>query len=318
VTDSRISRKREEERLMNEPQVQERSENPRTDPAAIPVATQTEAEPSQTVVPAQACPTCNVARAPIQTAPNSWVYVIGDVDPRYPSLAVEKEAIGAMARTPAAKGLSNEAALQKVLEAPENAYLVREMCFVLLVQEMERYILVPHYPQDYSMLVEASRSELSAVIGTVGPIANPDVCNGLTLPYLIFDMIYNFDAKGLIKDLPVPQNADGAKFRAAATDIFNQIAPLIPNGTGTERALAYLLMKDPGLYHNISEAFNQDAQLTSVEVKAAPVSSTQNLVDVVVRTQDRKTGVQKSVFARLALAAKLPYVVSYWQPYLGQ
>jgi hypothetical protein len=85
-----------------------------------------------------------------------------------------------------------------------------------------------------------------------------------------------------------------------------------------ERALAYLLIKDPTLYHIIAAAFNQNAQLMSVDLKPAPVSSTLNLVDVIVRTQDRKSGVESSVYARLALAGKLPYVVKYWQPYLGQ
>lgn len=282
------------------------------------VATATEASASHhIVVPAQACPTCNTPRTEAQMAPNGWVYVIGDVDLRYPNLAVEKEAIGAMARANTT-GLSNDAALQKVLGVPGNAYLVREMCWVLLVQEVETYILIPRYPQDYPMLVEAAKSEVSAVIGTLGPIANPDVCNGLTVPFLIFDMIYSFDKAGLVADMPLPEGADAAKFRATATDIFNQVAQLISNGTGMERALAYLLVKDPKLYHVIADAYNRNAQLTTVELKAAPVTSTQNLVDVIVRTQNRTTGVPTSVYARLALAAKLPYVVTYWQPYLGQ
>jgi len=292
-------------------------ENSASEGPAIPVMHPTEASATQLVIPAKSCPTCNAPRLTALPVPNPWVYVIGDVDPKYPSLAVEKEAIGGMARLKA-DGLSNDAALQKVMEAPEYAYLVREMCFVLLVHEVETYILVPHYPQDYPMLVEAARSELSVVIGTVGPIANPDVCNGLTLPFLSFDKIYNFNKQGLISDLPVPEGADAAKFRSAASDIFNQIVQLINNGTGMERALAFLLVKDPGLYHAIWQSFSQNAQLVSVELKAAPVNSTQALVDVVVHTQDRKTGVKRGVYARLALAGKLPYVVNYWQQYLGQ
>jgi hypothetical protein len=286
--------------------------------AATLIATQAEGSASQLVVPAQACPTCNAPRVAAQAPiPNPWVYVIGDVDPRFPTLAVEKEALGAMAQVGTA-GLSNDAALQKVLAAADYAYLVREMCFVLLVQEVESYILVPRNPQDYPMLVEAAKTELSAIIGTLGPVANPDVCNGLTVPYLIYDVIYNFDTPSLIAKLPLPAGADAGKFRASATDIFNQIVPLIGNGTGNERALAYLLVKDPQLYQNLFNAFNQDAQLASVEMKAAPVNSTQNLVDIIVRTQNRGSGVQSSLYARVALAAKFPYVVTYWQPYLGQ
>ncbi|MBV9038872.1 MAG: hypothetical protein JO182_30585 [Acidobacteriaceae bacterium] len=269
------------------------------------------------VIPAQACPTCNAPRTQAQMTPNSWVYVIGDVDARFPSLAVEKEVIGAMAQADTA-GLSNEAALQRVLDISSNAYLVREMCWVLLVQGVETYVLVPHYSQDYPMLVEAARLELSAVIGTLGPIANPDVCNGLTLPFLIFDVIYSFDRPRFVAEMPVPEGADAERFRATATDIFDQIVQLITSGTGMERALAYLLMKDPRLYYLIADAYNRNAQLSAVELKPAPVMSTHNLVDVIVRTQDRGIGVQSSIYARVALAAKLPYVITYWQPYLGQ
>ena len=283
-----------------------------------PIAPSAEASAlGQIVVPAQACPTSNVPLAAAQMAPNPWVYVIGDVDPRYPNLAVEKEAIGAMARVDTA-GLSNDAALQKVLEAPGNAYLVRELCWVLLVQEIETYILVPRYPQDYPMLVDAAKSELSAVIGTLGPVATPEVCNGLTLPFLIFDMIYSFDKAALIADMPVPDGADAAKFRDMATGIFNQVSQLVTSGTGMERALAYLLVRDPRIYHVIADAYDRNAQLTTVDLRPAPVASTQDLVDVIVRTQDRATGVPSSIYARVALAAKLPYVVTYWQPYLGQ
>jgi hypothetical protein len=209
--------------------------------------------------------------------------------------------------------LSNDGALQKVLEAPENAYLVREMCFVLLVQGVETYILVPRSPPDYRMLVEASKTELSAVIGTLGPVADASVCNGLTVPYLIFDMIYSFDKATLIAELPLPEGADEAEFRKAAADIFNQVAQLIPTGRGMERAVAYLTMRDPLFFHNIWNGFKRGAQLTSIETKPAPVNSTQNLVDVSVTMTDRSTGVQSCVYARVALASKLPYVANYWQ-----
>jgi hypothetical protein len=305
---------------MNETQVHEDSAQSADEAPAISVFTPAAAAASQVVVPAQACPSCSAAaaRATTQAVPDPWVYVIGDVDARYPSLSVEKEALGAMARAKL-NGLSNDAALQAVLAAPENAYLVREMCFVLLVQEVETYLLAPRSPLDYPMLVEASKTELSAVIGTLGPVADPSVCNGLTLPYLIFDVIYNFDKPALMADMPLPKGAEEAKFRAAATDIFNQAASLIPTGRGMERALAYLALKDPRFYEVIWNAFNQNAQLTSIEMKAVPFNSAQslNLVDVIVCTTDRSTGVPSCVYARVALA-KLPHVVNYWQPYIRQ
>jgi hypothetical protein len=293
-----------------------------TENAAASAAVSLDASPSQTIVPAQEgrCPNCSPTRALTQPNHNPpWVYVIGDVDARYPSLAVEKEAIGAMGRLEKAAGLSNDAALQMMLENPNNAFLVREMCYVLLVQEVETYILLPRVPQDYSMLVEAGKHELSAVIGMRGPIAGPEVCNGLTLPFLIFDVIYNFDRAALITDLSslptLPKGADASKFQKNAADIFNQVLLLVDDGTEMKRALAYLLIRNAELYRNITKAFDENAQVTSIEVKPAPVSSTQKLVDVVVRMVNRSNAAPSSIFARVNLDNKLPYMVTGWQPY---
>ena len=304
---------------MREAQVGERLAVPASEGQATPVATPLEASPSQIVVPAQACPSCNAARAAIQPIPDPWVYVIGDVDPRSPSLAVEKEAMGAMVRA-STKGLTNAQALQKVLEARGNEYLVREMCYVLLVQEVETYILVPHFAQDYPMLIEAAKSELSAVIGSRGPIAGPEVCNGLTLPILVFNMIYNFDKQALISDMPLPAGTEptkAAEFRRAAADIFDQALPLITTGMGAERSLAMVLLKDESFYHKMWEEFNQDAQLKSIELKAASVGGLQTHFDVIVSTQSRKHGGLTSIFERVDASGKFPFVVSRWRPYLA-
>jgi len=103
---------------MNEENIHETSATPPQETILAPAAaTEDRLASRQMVVPAQACPTRNAPRTAAQTAPNSWVYVIGDVDPRYPSLAVEKEAMGAMARAGTA-GLSNDAALPKPYVMP--------------------------------------------------------------------------------------------------------------------------------------------------------------------------------------------------------
>jgi hypothetical protein len=42
------------------------------------------------------------------------------------------------------------------------------------------------------------------VIGTRGPIASPEMCNGLMVPIVVFDKIYSFDRDTLIKAIPRP------------------------------------------------------------------------------------------------------------------
>ena len=286
------------------------------------VPTLTDGSPAE-IIPAQApkaCPACSASRTASQTIANPWIYVLGDVDAVIPNLAIEKEIWAAMAQV-GTKDLPNEAATQKVLESPSYAYLARNMCYVLRVQEVETYILVPSVPLDYSLLVDAAKYEVSAVIGTRGPIAGPEMCNGLTLPIVVVEMVYNFNKPDLISKMPLPPGTDPtgeAKFRAAASETFEYVSQLVSAGQQDgERALAKILLSDQDFYYTISNAFAQDEQLLSVNLKPVLSVSPVSQIDVVVTTANRKTGMQRSTFARYNTQTKFPFRVFGWQQHLG-
>ena len=44
-----------------------------------------------------------------------------------------------------------------MLSKPENRYLLRQLCFVMTIEGLETYILVPRGPADIGLLVEALR-----------------------------------------------------------------------------------------------------------------------------------------------------------------
>jgi hypothetical protein len=140
------------------------------------------------------CPTC--AGAPGYQA-RSYVYALGRIEPRLPSLAVEKEFAQAAGRTET-QGKTDRETLQAVLLARENRYLARQLCYVLTVQGLETYLVTPRDSADFNLLVEAVRAvprptDLDVVVGVLGPIAPPEMCNGLMVPIVAFDQIYSFD-----------------------------------------------------------------------------------------------------------------------------
>ena len=54
----------------------------------------------------------------------------------------------------------------------------------------------PRDPADMDLLVEAIRPasvNIDVVIGMRGPIALPEMCNGLMVPIVVFDQIYSFN-----------------------------------------------------------------------------------------------------------------------------
>src|SRR5687768_14531106 len=80
----------------------------------------------------------------------SYVYAIGRVEVRFPSLAAEKEFAQATGRTETA-GKTDQQAFHAVLSERQNRYLARQLCWVLTIQGLETYLLQPRDPADIDM-----------------------------------------------------------------------------------------------------------------------------------------------------------------------
>src|SRR5262245_40188040 len=63
----------------------------------------------------------------------SYVYALGRIDPRLPSLGVEKEFAQATGRAETTN-LSDRQSLRTVLSQPQNRYLARQLCYVFTIQ----------------------------------------------------------------------------------------------------------------------------------------------------------------------------------------
>src|SRR5438105_7886865 len=142
------------------------------------------ANQSVDVTPAQ-----TAAPSPVRstgTTTPSYVYALGRVTPRFPSLAVEKEFAQATGRAETT-GLTDRQALQSVMSQRSNRYLARQLCWVLEIEGLETYLLVPRDPADFDLLVEALRPtpsslDVDVVVGVRGPLSSPATCTRLMLP----------------------------------------------------------------------------------------------------------------------------------------
>lgn len=102
-------------------------------------------------------------------------------------------------------------------------------------------------------------SDLDVVIGMMGPIAPPEMCNGLTVPVVVFDQIYSFDRNALIKAIPKPEKSSMKEFGPAAEEVFDRIIQMADNaGTAFgDRALNYLAVRYQAIYAKAAEYFEQ-------------------------------------------------------------
>ena len=110
---------------------------------------------------------------------------------------------------------------------------------MLTIEGLETYLLQPRDPGDMELLLEAVRSvssplDLDVVVGVRGPIASPEMCNGLLVPILIFDQIYSFDRNALIKSIPRPKDIAAKAFEPAAGELFDRLMQLADNAGATD------------------------------------------------------------------------------------
>ena len=281
------------------------------------------ARPAVNSLAPQPCPTCGTAPATngVVAATPSYVYAIGRIEPRFPRLSVEKELAQVTGQADTA-GLSDRQALQYVLSQRQNRYLTRQLCWVLTVEGLETYLLYPRDLSDWDLLIEALRAtpspmDLDVVIGTRGPSAPPELCNGLIIPIVVFDQIYSFDREALIKGIPRPEKVPAEEFTATAEELFDRIMQLTDNAGGTDehRALNYLAVRYPAIYANAAEAFGRNESLTAVETRLSPLSGTREIVEVIFAYTNRNTDVTEKFFVRVDVTEEFPFLVTKMSPY---
>ena len=278
------------------------------------------------ITPQAGCGTCGNSGGTTGPSPNdagliSYVYAIGRVEARFPNLAAEKEFAQATGRTDTA-GKTDQQTFHAVLSKRENRYLVRQLCWVLSIQGLETYLLLPRDPADIDLLVEAIRpasspNDIDVLIGMRGPIAPPTMCNGLMVPIIVFDQIYSFDRNALIKAIPKPETVAAKEYEPAASELFDRIMQLTDNAGATDehRALNYLAMRYPAIYAKAAEQFARDCSLTGVEVRPSPLSSTRKIVDVVFAYTNRNTDFTEKFYVRVDVTEEFPFLVTKMSPY---
>jgi hypothetical protein len=277
--------------------------------------------PSVSAPLTQGCPTCGAVSAANGATAPSYVYAIGRIGPVIPSKWVEKEIMQVIGRTDTAS-LTDRQALHKVLSQRANRYLARQLCWVMTIEGLETYILMPRDPSDLDLLIEAVRatpnpSDLDVVIGTRGPIAPPEMCNGLMVPIVVFDQIYSFDREQLIKSIPKPEKIAAKEFNAAAEELFDRIMQMADNAGATDehRAACYCSVRVDCIYKIAAEAFGRNLSLTAVQVTPSPLSGVHKVMDVIQTYTHRTTGVPEKYFLSVDVTGEFPFLARTCSPY---
>ncbi|MDQ3852126.1 MAG: hypothetical protein M3299_04760 [Thermoproteota archaeon] len=261
------------------------------------------------------------ARSMMNPAAHSYVYALGRIQPRFPSLSIEREFRQVVGQAETA-GQTDPQAMQSILTKRENRYLVRQLCWVLTIEGIETYILQPRDPTEFDLFVDALRStprptDVDLIIGVRGPIASPQTCNGLMVPLVAVNQIYSFDVDALIRSIPRPEGTREDQFKSTAEELFYRIMQMADNAGATDehRALNYEAVRDPRIYAHTTEMHGRNFSLSAVEVRPSRLSSTRKIVDVIYSYTNRNTDVVEKYFVRVDVTEEFPFLQTRLSPF---
>lgn len=277
--------------------------------------------PRRQVVPQSAsCPTCAVGSQE-NAGPQTPIYAIGMVQTRFPSPSIEKEFAQSIA-TQTTASLTDQATLHAALK--ENRYLANEVCWLFSVEGVETYLLIPREPAVLDQFVEAVRPsqrgiDTDVIIGTRGPLASAEMCNGLIVPIVLVDRIYSFDKTELLGAIKKPKASQMSNeaFGSAAQEMFDRIQQMADNvgATDEHRAVNYLAVRYPQIYIHTAEMFAQDCSVSAVEVMPSRLTGNRKLVNVILSYVNRKTDVIDKYYVRVDVTERYPYLDKKLSPF---
>jgi hypothetical protein len=269
------------------------------------------------------CPTCGIGDSQ-NSGPPTFIFAMGQVRMRFPSPSIEKEFAQTLASDETAR-LTDQAVLHNALK--EYHYLANEVCWVFTVDSVETYILAPRDDTVLDQLVEAIKPaerglDIDVIIGTRGPMAPPEMCNGLIAPIVLVDRIYSFDKPELIDALKKPAGSQmtDEEFRQSADALFDRSLQMAENvgATDEHRAVNYLAVRYPQIYTQTADMFARDFSLTRLEVSPSNLAGTRKLVNVIFTYTNRKTDVEEKYRVRVDVTEKYPFLEKRLSPYFDR
>jgi hypothetical protein len=273
---------------------------------------------------------CSCGSEAVKATPPSFVYAIGKVVYRFPTRSIELELAQATGRRPEeeTRGRTREEVNHKALTDPANRYIARQICYVLNIEGLETYILVPTDPLDIDRLANALKPvparagmmDIDIIIGRRGPIASPEMCNGLMVPIVMVDQIYSFDRDVLMKAIPKRKGVNDAQFDKTANALFDHILQIADNAGDTDeyRALNYLAVRYDEIYHRTQLIQDENYSFAAVDVRPSRLSGTRKIVDVIFSYENRANRATQQWFIRVDVTEEFPFLVSPMQQYFDR
>lgn len=258
----------------------------------------------------------------IQPENFGYIYAIGNIYPTFPNKSLEEEYMYAYQEFKA-EGPPN-ALFYQVLSQGQNLYIAEKMCWILSIQGVDSYILTPRSNVELYHFIAAlepvfvGERKFDVVVGTRGPLASPDRCNGLQLPTAVANLTYYFTfsqfVTATVANIPgIPRNI--------VESMLEKMLDVTDNAgeTDAHRALNYLTIRSKDIYYmawqmQIPESDGRYPPgvyfLQGVDVQRSNVQGNRSIMDVIFQYQARDTVDIMYYYVKVDVTGMFPYMAS--------
>jgi len=283
-----------------------------------------------------------------KTGWNSFVYAVGLLSTQFPDLGVEKEFVQ-LAGGVSGRDIFERALLHRVLSDPDNLYLARHLCWVFTTQHQDAFTILPRDDAEVSRLVELMEPEQSddimhVLIGRITPAVPPgSPCMASGLPAVVADQLHAFtmsqfaqalaaaprpdepevdsevsgdaraddEAEAEMASSPHKPTYDQQAFRTAVREVLMRLTRRTNNrGLSDEhRALNYLALRYPAVYHAVLDAYQRGKILVDVSARHGH-SSNQRLVAVTLTFRHSRTDIVERYRCLVNVTWEFPFLES--------
>jgi hypothetical protein len=280
-------------------------------PADVPAA--------PAMAPGAPCPECAARGHDHGHLAEQYVYAIGRMEVRFPSLGIEREYQQRERQLQDLQRHSRHTRIRAVLE--KNPHLALRVRYVFLIDGTPVYALTPAMGALKEAFLGAlahadDKDHYCVVIGRLGPFASVANHGGLLLSTVLVDQLYCFDldewCEGLIEVAQPAMESrqiESEHFEAVSRNVFREVGSL-PENLGSSdghRALNYLLAQHPGMF--LAAAERRNHMLDHIDTRVAPMPSGRRHVIVILTFLDRATGVPERLYCTVDVTEEWPFVV---------
>ncbi len=260
------------------------------------------------------CPEC---AARVHTT-EQFVYAIGRLDVRFPSLGIEREF---QQRERAIPDLPQQPRTAKILAVLEkNPHLALRVGYTFQIGGSPVFALQPSSGALKEAFFQAlahshEANYICVLIGRSGGFTSPSSWNGLLLSSVAVDQVYSFTfdewANGLCKTAEAAlktRKLESSTFKTNSQNLFKETIAMPENMglTDGHRALNYLTVQHPGLF--LAAAERREHILDRIDTRVNQTAGGRRHVTVILQFLDRTTGVPERLSCTVDVTEEWPFV----------